>query len=86
MIRLLLVLLLAGCAGLPPRVYTNGPVTVVLGDDAGIRELCSRVLQRGALGCYWRRGSQVTIACPWDDGHCLVHELRHVVEPDWRHE
>lgn len=83
LIAFLAAISLSGCAG-DLRSYTNGPVTVILGDAGSIREYC---LQRGyaAHGCYSRHGDVVTVACPWDDGHCLSHELRHVTDPGWKH-
>ena len=80
-------LLLVGC-GISPQVGTSGPVTVILDDGRRVAEQCQQITGHPrAQGCMVRVGNRVTIMCPRDwPAECLAHEVRHVVEPEWRHE
>lgn len=84
---LFLALLLTGCAG-PLTSVTNGPVTYRTGDAADVRVFCRRLTHRDRGWCVQWTATTLLIACPNDltRDACLVHELRHYVEPDWRHE
>ena len=86
---------LAGCASDGTRVYVNGPATFVTGDAAAVRAYCTRLLagtdNHGtvagrATGCAKWRGEQGLIACAEGNETCVAHELRHILDREWRHE
>lgn len=95
----LLWAVLGGCAITALRVYHNGPATFITGEPGAVRDYCTKALSkvkdnRGAAagkarGCStWAPAdnpTQVTIACPEGDDDCVAHELRHVIQPEWRH-
>lgn len=96
---ILLMLLLTACTTPALRIYTNGPAIFVTGDPWAVRAYCTRELatvdNRGAaagaaVGCaaWWpaERPTRVMIACAEGDEPCVAHELRHVIQPEWRHE
>lgn len=79
----IVVMLMGGCAAVPFREATEGPVRVVVGD---IDHLCLAFYGQPVRGCMTRSpDGRVTIYCRAGDVECLAHEIRHVVEPGWRH-
>ena len=90
--RWVLVMLVMGLSGCAFSVRaTEGPVTVVLGDSASTARQCVRLTgEPRAVWCMTRFGPAVTIYCPMIKAEglaeCLAHEIRHVLEPAWRHE
>ena len=81
-----------GCASVKsgaPMIATNGPVTVKLFPD---REAVRLYCFDHALPIPWnggcfipKRDGSFEIVCPLRDVDCLAHEIRHKVEPGWRH-
>lgn len=83
----MLLLLLAGCATAPHSTAANGPVAVTIGD---VRHMCLASGYDSPRGCLMQHpNGRITIYCA--DGsrdelaECLAHEVRHLVEPAWRH-
>ena len=79
-------LLLVGCVSDGTRVYTNGPATFVTGDAAAVRAYCTRLAGHAATGCAKWHGQQGLIACAEGHESCIAHELRHILDHEWRHE
>ena len=88
-LAILLTLLLAGCAT-RAQIGREGPVTVILDDARTVAATCATITrQPSAWGCVATIGEYHFIFCPRTGGgtaQCLAHEVRHVIEPTWRHE
>lgn len=79
---------LGGCAtARPMSTAANGPVAVSIGDVA---HMCLASGYDSPRGCMMKHANgSYTIYC--QDGsrdelaECLAHEIRHILEPEWRH-
>ncbi len=82
-------LLLAACATAKPfDEAVNGPVLVAIGD---VGHICAIAGQGPRAGCVVRHpNGRLEVYC--EDAtrlrlaQCFAHEIRHIVEPEWRHE
>lgn len=89
LVLLAVALVLAACAtGVPFVEERNGPVTVAIGD---VQHLCLAYSGAAAPGCFVRtRAGGLKIYCQRGDdqwlARCFAHEIRHAVEPQWKHE
>jgi len=73
-----------GC-GVPMSTSVSGPVAVSIGD---IDHMCRAV--NGERGCMVKHpNGTIMIYCRNESrdalAECLAHEIRHIVEPEWRH-
>jgi len=77
-------ILISGCATAPFVGYENGSVTLYVGDV--LRHVCAAG-GSADRGCTMRYpNGRVEVYCADGDYECLVHELRHVVDPTWQHD
>jgi hypothetical protein len=79
-----LTLLIGACARAPFVSYENGPVALYIGD---IRHVCAASGVLANRGCTMRYpNGRIEVYCAAGDYTCIAHELRHVADPDWRHD
>jgi len=79
-----LALLFGGCAAAPFVGFENGPVALYIGD---VRHVCAASGAFANRGCTMRYpNGRIEVYCAEGDYECIAHELRHVADPDWRHD